>query len=127
MAALESLKEFWNALDEIDEKTWVLEPEKPTRSATVRRIAIGTKNEKEHLVLVTETLQSKMVPIIRSLCRNNTSRKALTTQLQILDCLQPTPLVGFTDTVAGSIGMSVSLYIRVNCMRVREAGGGGGG
>uniref|UniRef100_A0A670I695 E3 ubiquitin-protein ligase FANCL n=1 Tax=Podarcis muralis TaxID=64176 RepID=A0A670I695_PODMU len=41
LAALESLKEFWNALDEIDEKTWVLEPEKPTRSATMRRIAVG--------------------------------------------------------------------------------------
>ncbi|KAH0622875.1 hypothetical protein JD844_025674, partial [Phrynosoma platyrhinos] len=41
LATLESLKEFWNALDEIDEKTWVLEPEKPTRSATMRRIAIG--------------------------------------------------------------------------------------
>ncbi|KAJ6667071.1 hypothetical protein lerEdw1_019075 [Lerista edwardsae] len=40
LAALESLKEFWNALDEIDEKTWVLEPEKPTRSATLRRIAL---------------------------------------------------------------------------------------
>ncbi|XP_053102559.1 E3 ubiquitin-protein ligase FANCL isoform X1 [Hemicordylus capensis] len=41
LAALESLKEFWNALDEIDEKTWVIEPEKPTRSATMRRIAVG--------------------------------------------------------------------------------------
>ncbi|KAJ7341297.1 hypothetical protein JRQ81_005229 [Phrynocephalus forsythii] len=41
LAALESLKEFWNALDEIDEKTWVLEPEKPTRSSTMRRIAVG--------------------------------------------------------------------------------------
>ncbi|XP_065256594.1 E3 ubiquitin-protein ligase FANCL [Emys orbicularis] len=41
LAALESLKEFWNAMDEIDEKTWVLEPENPTRSATMRRIAIG--------------------------------------------------------------------------------------
>lgn len=29
-------------MDEIDEKTWVLEPEKPTRSATARRIALGT-------------------------------------------------------------------------------------
>lgn len=43
MAALESLKEFWDAMDEIDEKTWVLEPENPTRSATMRRIAIGRK------------------------------------------------------------------------------------
>ncbi|XP_039385762.1 E3 ubiquitin-protein ligase FANCL isoform X2 [Mauremys reevesii] len=41
LAALESLKEFWNAMDEIDEKTWVLEPENPTRSATMRRIAVG--------------------------------------------------------------------------------------
>ncbi|XP_070590885.1 E3 ubiquitin-protein ligase FANCL isoform X2 [Erythrolamprus reginae] len=41
LAALESLKEFWDVLDEIDEKTWVLEPEKPTRSSTRRRIAIG--------------------------------------------------------------------------------------
>ncbi|KAM3931651.1 E3 ubiquitin-protein ligase FANCL isoform 1-T1 [Leptodactylus fuscus] len=40
-SALESLKDFWDALDEIDSKTWVLEPEKPTRSATMRRIAIG--------------------------------------------------------------------------------------
>ncbi|XP_053829407.1 E3 ubiquitin-protein ligase FANCL isoform X3 [Vidua macroura] len=41
LAALESLKEFWDALDEIDGKTWVLEPENPTRSAITRRIAIG--------------------------------------------------------------------------------------
>ncbi|XP_076191286.1 E3 ubiquitin-protein ligase FANCL isoform X3 [Aptenodytes patagonicus] len=40
LAALESLKEFWDAMDEIDGKTWVLEPENPTRSATTRRIAI---------------------------------------------------------------------------------------
>ncbi|NWS37210.1 FANCL ligase, partial [Probosciger aterrimus] len=41
LVALESLKEFWDAMDEIDGKTWVLEPENPTRSATTRRIAIG--------------------------------------------------------------------------------------
>ncbi|KAK2084141.1 hypothetical protein P7K49_037174, partial [Saguinus oedipus] len=33
LAALESLKAFWDVMDEIDEKTWVLE-EKPPRSAT---------------------------------------------------------------------------------------------
>lgn len=38
---LESLAEFWAVLDEIDEKTWVLEPEKPSRADTMRRIAIG--------------------------------------------------------------------------------------
>ncbi|XP_014447294.1 E3 ubiquitin-protein ligase FANCL isoform X2 [Tupaia chinensis] len=42
LAALESLKTFWDIMDEIDEKTWVLEPEKPTRSATARRIALGS-------------------------------------------------------------------------------------
>ncbi|XP_052590599.1 E3 ubiquitin-protein ligase FANCL isoform X2 [Peromyscus californicus insignis] len=41
MAALESLKTFWDVMDEIDEKTWVLEPEKPPRSATARRIVLG--------------------------------------------------------------------------------------
>eukprot|EP00079_Xenopus_tropicalis_P035564 XP_017949335.1 PREDICTED: E3 ubiquitin-protein ligase FANCL isoform X1 [Xenopus tropicalis] len=40
-SALESLKGFWDALDEIDQKTWVLEPEKPLRSSTMRRIVIG--------------------------------------------------------------------------------------
>lgn len=40
-AALETLKAFWDVMDEIDEKTWVLEPEKPPRSATARRIALG--------------------------------------------------------------------------------------
>ncbi|KAG5211509.1 hypothetical protein JEQ12_013938 [Ovis aries] len=40
LAALESLKTFWDVMDEIDEKTWVLEPEKPTRSATARRIVL---------------------------------------------------------------------------------------
>ncbi|XP_067900989.1 E3 ubiquitin-protein ligase FANCL isoform X3 [Heterodontus francisci] len=41
LAALESLQEFWDIMDEIDEKTWVLEPEKPARTTTARRIAIG--------------------------------------------------------------------------------------
>uniref|UniRef100_A0A1A8RUG0 E3 ubiquitin-protein ligase FANCL n=1 Tax=Nothobranchius rachovii TaxID=451742 RepID=A0A1A8RUG0_9TELE len=39
---LESLAEFWDVLDEIDQKTWILEPEKPSRSDTVRRVAIGS-------------------------------------------------------------------------------------
>uniref|UniRef100_A0A8D1LLU0 E3 ubiquitin-protein ligase FANCL n=2 Tax=Sus scrofa TaxID=9823 RepID=A0A8D1LLU0_PIG len=44
LEALESLKAFWDVMDEIDEKTWVLEPEKPTRSATARRIALGNNS-----------------------------------------------------------------------------------
>ncbi|XP_075933648.1 E3 ubiquitin-protein ligase FANCL isoform X1 [Anarhichas minor] len=42
LLVLESLTEFWEVLDEIDSKTWILEPEKPSRSDTMRRIAIGT-------------------------------------------------------------------------------------
>uniref|UniRef100_A0AAR2LGQ1 E3 ubiquitin-protein ligase FANCL n=1 Tax=Pygocentrus nattereri TaxID=42514 RepID=A0AAR2LGQ1_PYGNA len=38
---VEALAEFWAVLDEIDEHTWVLEPEKPTRADSMRRIAIG--------------------------------------------------------------------------------------
>ena len=45
LTALESLKTFWDDMDEIDEKTWVLEPEKPTRSATARRIVLGRVKE----------------------------------------------------------------------------------
>ncbi|XP_034040214.1 E3 ubiquitin-protein ligase FANCL isoform X2 [Thalassophryne amazonica] len=41
LAILESLTEFWDILDEIDSNTWILEPEKPNRSDTMRRIAIG--------------------------------------------------------------------------------------
>ncbi|KAM4615454.1 E3 ubiquitin-protein ligase FANCL isoform 3-T5 [Polymixia lowei] len=39
---LDSLAEFWDVLDELDSKTWVLEPEKPGRADTMRRIAIGS-------------------------------------------------------------------------------------
>ncbi|XP_075899091.1 E3 ubiquitin-protein ligase FANCL [Nelusetta ayraudi] len=38
---LDSLTRFWDFLDEIDSSTWVLEPERPGRSDTMRRIAIG--------------------------------------------------------------------------------------
>ncbi|XP_048864116.1 E3 ubiquitin-protein ligase FANCL [Brienomyrus brachyistius] len=41
VALLESLEKFWAMMDEIDEKTWILEPEKPTRGDTMRRIVIG--------------------------------------------------------------------------------------
>uniref|UniRef100_A0A672N6D7 FA complementation group L n=1 Tax=Sinocyclocheilus grahami TaxID=75366 RepID=A0A672N6D7_SINGR len=38
---VEALSEFWSVLHEIDEQTWVLEPEKPTKADSMRRIAIG--------------------------------------------------------------------------------------
>ena len=34
-------QEFWDMMEEIDRNTWILEPEKPTHSATYRRIAIS--------------------------------------------------------------------------------------
>ena len=40
---LEKSQEFWDVMDELDYNTWVLEPEKPTRCATNRRIALGEK------------------------------------------------------------------------------------
>lgn len=43
LLVLESLTRFWDILDEIDRNTWVLEPEKPCRSDTMRRVAIGTR------------------------------------------------------------------------------------
>lgn len=32
---------FWDAMDELDDCVCVLEPDKPTRNATYRRIALG--------------------------------------------------------------------------------------
>ncbi|XP_060575282.1 E3 ubiquitin-protein ligase FANCL-like [Ruditapes philippinarum] len=40
-AAVDSYREFWDVMSEIDSNTWVLEPEKPTYSARHRRIAIS--------------------------------------------------------------------------------------
>ncbi|KAM8852822.1 E3 ubiquitin-protein ligase FANCL isoform 1-T1 [Synchiropus picturatus] len=41
LLVLESLTEFWDVLAEMDTQTWILEPEKPSYSDTVRRIAIA--------------------------------------------------------------------------------------
>ncbi|XP_049591958.1 E3 ubiquitin-protein ligase FANCL [Syngnathus scovelli] len=41
LLVIEALTEFWDVLDEVDAKTWILEPEKPSLSDTMRRIAIG--------------------------------------------------------------------------------------
>ncbi|XP_065182863.1 E3 ubiquitin-protein ligase FANCL-like [Sycon ciliatum] len=40
--ALKLYQDFWNLMDEIDSNVWVLEPEKPNRSALLRRIAISS-------------------------------------------------------------------------------------
>jgi len=41
--ALENFQDFWKVMDNIDQHTWVLEPEHPNRSATMRRLAIGNR------------------------------------------------------------------------------------
>ncbi|XP_038816471.1 E3 ubiquitin-protein ligase FANCL isoform X1 [Salvelinus namaycush] len=56
---LESLAEFWAVLDEIDEKTWVLEPEKPSRADTMRRIAIANNVS---IKVEVDTQHPKMLP-----------------------------------------------------------------
>uniref|UniRef100_UPI003590102B E3 ubiquitin-protein ligase FANCL-like isoform X1 n=1 Tax=Myxine glutinosa TaxID=7769 RepID=UPI003590102B len=39
--AMDALTAFWDEMDEIDQNTWVLEPERPTRGDTIRRLALG--------------------------------------------------------------------------------------
>ncbi|XP_052273732.1 E3 ubiquitin-protein ligase FANCL-like isoform X2 [Dreissena polymorpha] len=39
--SVDTFQDFWNKMAEIDAKTWVLEPEKPTHAAKHRRIAIN--------------------------------------------------------------------------------------
>lgn len=34
-------QQFWDVMDELDRKTWVLEPENPTPACNYRRIVIG--------------------------------------------------------------------------------------
>ncbi|XP_061084573.1 E3 ubiquitin-protein ligase FANCL isoform X2 [Conger conger] len=59
LSALEALQEFWAMLDEIDERTWVLEPEDPPRAATMRRIAIGNNVS---IKLEIDSRHPKMLP-----------------------------------------------------------------
>ena len=33
---------FWQVMEEVDGECWVLEPERPTRACTSRRVVIGT-------------------------------------------------------------------------------------
>ena len=33
---------FWEEMEEVDARTWLLEPENPSRACTHRRIVIGT-------------------------------------------------------------------------------------
>ncbi|MGH0132930.1 UNVERIFIED_CONTAM: hypothetical protein FKN15_056891 [Acipenser sinensis] len=79
-AALESLKEFWDAMDETDMPTLVLEPEKPTRRATSVKdcnrqfsLARDTRMEPRHgnsAVFTTNSVQTTQWSI-DTLCAQN--------------------------------------------------------
>jgi E3 ubiquitin-protein ligase FANCL len=36
-----ALQKFWEVLDEVDHKCWVMDPDNPSRKDTYRRIMIG--------------------------------------------------------------------------------------
>ncbi|KAI1315760.1 hypothetical protein EDD11_000363 [Mortierella claussenii] len=38
---LQDFKEFWDVMQDIDEKTWVIDPEQPTRADRMRRCVLG--------------------------------------------------------------------------------------
>ncbi|CAJ0824594.1 842_t:CDS:2 [Entrophospora sp. SA101] len=38
---IEKFQEFWSMLDDVDQNTWILEPDKPKRNDLIRRIALG--------------------------------------------------------------------------------------
>ncbi|CAH1770244.1 4442_t:CDS:2, partial [Entrophospora sp. SA101] len=38
---IEKFQEFWSMLDDIDQNTWILEPDKPKRNDLIRRIALA--------------------------------------------------------------------------------------
>lgn len=38
---IQQFERFWDEIDELQENTWILEPESPNFSATLFRIAIG--------------------------------------------------------------------------------------
>lgn len=42
--ALEQFQDLWDVLEDIDSNTWILEPEHPTYSSLMRRIALGERN-----------------------------------------------------------------------------------
>ncbi|KAL4238304.1 hypothetical protein ACF0H5_003016 [Mactra antiquata] len=59
VVSVEQCQQFWNLLSDIDCNTWILEPEKPTFSATHRRIAIGSGNS---LQITVDPLNPRILP-----------------------------------------------------------------
>ncbi|KXJ30062.1 E3 ubiquitin-protein ligase FANCL [Exaiptasia diaphana] len=62
--ALTNYQEFWDMMDEIDQNTWVLEPDHPQRACTTRRIALGN-NSSIHIDI--NPLHPRLLPECRFL------------------------------------------------------------
>lgn len=62
--AIDKYQDFWNLLEDLDKHTWILEPEKPLRSHTMRRIGIGNHSS---LQIEVDPLNPRGVPEIRFL------------------------------------------------------------
>jgi len=61
---LSTHQDFWEILDEFDEKCWVLEPETRSRSCSHRRVAIGSRSS---LLVILNPLQPRALPECRFL------------------------------------------------------------
>ncbi|XP_072030924.1 E3 ubiquitin-protein ligase FANCL-like [Amphiura filiformis] len=61
---LEKHKVFWQSMSEIDNQTWVLEPDKPMPSDSIRRIALGNNSS---LQVTVDPLHPGMLPECRFL------------------------------------------------------------
>lgn len=56
---ISKLQEFWDIMEDFDKNTWVLEPEKPLYSHTMRRIALGSHSS---ILVEIDPLKPKNIP-----------------------------------------------------------------
>ncbi|CAO3570880.1 unnamed protein product [Mortierella alpina] len=59
---LERYREFWDVMQDFDDKTWVIDPEKPTRADRMRRCALGNHCS---LQIVVDPLSPRSMPETR--------------------------------------------------------------
>ncbi|KAG9324017.1 hypothetical protein KVV02_003496 [Mortierella alpina] len=59
---LERYREFWDVMQDFDDKTWVIDPEKPTRADRMRRCALGNHCS---LQVVVDPLAPRSMPETR--------------------------------------------------------------
>ncbi|KAF9967758.1 hypothetical protein BGZ70_008310 [Mortierella alpina] len=59
---LERYREFWDVMQDFDDKTWVIDPEKPTRADRMRRCALGNHCS---LQIVVDPLSPRLMPETR--------------------------------------------------------------